>query len=52
MGIDYISFIAGEMLHGGNCEGHNTLVHEVATGTTSCIAEGLVGARRRVVGPL
>ena len=30
MGIDYdIPFIAGEMLHGGSCEGHNTLVHQV-----------------------
>ena len=30
MGIDYdIPFIAGEMLHGGNCEGHNALVHQV-----------------------
>ena len=30
MGIDYdIPFIAGEMLHGGACEGHNALVRQV-----------------------
>ena len=30
MAIDYdIPFIAGEMLHGGNCEGHNALVRQV-----------------------
>ena len=30
MGIDYdIPFIAGEMLYGGNCEGHNALVRQV-----------------------
>ena len=36
MGIDYdIPFIAGEMLHGGSCEGHNALVRRVPTWETT-----------------
>ena len=48
MGIDYdIPFIAGEMLYGGGCEGHNALVREVPNlgGNFDYVsAEGLVMA--------
>ena len=48
MGIDYdIPFIAGEMLYGGNCEGHNTLVRQVPSLGSNfdyVSAEGLVMA--------
>ena len=48
MGITYdIPFIAGEMLYGGSCEGHNTLVHQVpnlGSNFDYVSAEGLVMA--------
>ena len=48
MAIDYdIPFIAGEMLHGGNCEGHNALVRQVPSLGSNfdyVSAEGLVMA--------
>jgi hypothetical protein len=48
MAIDYdIPFIAGEMLYGGNCEGHNTLVRQVpnlGSNFDYVSAEGLVMA--------
>ena len=48
MEIDYdIPFIAGEMLYGGNCEGHNTLVRQVpdlGSNFDYVSAEGLVMA--------
>ena len=48
MGIDYdIPFIAGELLYGGSCEGHNTLVRQVpdlGNNFDYVSAEGLVMA--------